>query len=1726
MTQRTLPRKAVLEVVLFLFLFSPVPTLGQFLLPFLYMPMKSLFPTNFGDELKHLKVTSEHVRINKGWTLIHTYGQTIDFIQTEASGIIQPLLFDPSDLTDLDYSWSYNISFNEADPSLSRPLFVAAKTAAYMQEELLKIVSHKFRFDLNSVASTLGIQVTDLWTSFDPANWTALVHAVIEESSSSFTRLLELPSVNYLAKLVDISTADLLNASLSRFEDLVFPFIRKKAILDTNTTSHLINSSGIIPGRSHDDVSVWEILQQHENLTLSIGEFGILYNLTTEQVKAIGKITFYQIFLLCGVSFESIKDLTLPEVSRTIVGSSHIAVPPCPVLISIKGKSISSFASVINPQTTTVLEMLTTVSNLTWREVYLAVDASLPDWEFVDSVTLSQLADISGYSLESLENDTVNEAVELVFRTRASGTLIRRTEAHRLFIRDLLENNFNLTLTDVANLTKALEASLINASAPWLFESFVNATISYFGLNLNDIVGTMQVSKDELFNLPRQEWLNVISAIIDSVLKSEAANLQMSIEDMLQLLGISLVEPSISKLKDLIRTQIREAKENKRRFETDPIDLYLSQNSVSEQDYLDSTVLSLGLAASGYNSSELKRFYGFSEDEIFILGSLRIGQLPLYCALNTSGIKGRTFFNITAELVGNKGTPANCKSTRFYLAARVKNMSLLQTEFSLFSNSNESHVILVDETTSLPWRLNVWAFDLKAEDWTVLFVLNEDSYKGLVTSGNYQSATLLQIFKESVQLQADGNAGLRLKVQDILYNLFKTTEDELIQLSSKREPAYRALPPIELFRLMIKYYLVEKFNVSLNSIAVSLDVKPGDVEKLSPTEWPEMIPYVKAEIIRSGQHQLGVSLHDFAKLMQATPDGLQNFTLAQLKDKWNGVVTRLLKGKMALREKSVRLVVTEIGIAVSSLNDETVLAFIEHRVNVTKDEVVILYNFSSIAIDVLSNYTFAELPSLCGLSKDSLFQKKPFDIIVSLLGYNNDTSCTNISAVAAASSITVEEWTSKFGLYVNDSASLLLLFEDLFKLPWPKIAWAVNASLADWPILGAVSLNDVADLTDSQTTQDMKLRKSFREITMQLLGLPENSYAQNKSTYRSSLVNYASDLFGVNASNICFDCDVVDILWNSLLQLNMVITFDPYVLPQELNSSRYEFKLTIPSQWPLLVQPIIRESYLNASLALELDRGRLSRLLETTTSAVLDLNLVQYQAVFFESIRPFIDAKYAYINSRLTDLVASKGLTLPGVKNRSVFAVIDAVLSVPVQNVSFIFNWTEQGRAKLRSYHLVEVARYRGTTLESLGNETLSVLVQYIFSSLDLPTIPPTTLPPCKRGFERVGNAVTCSDKNECSSKERCGDDSLCQNYLGGFDCECKDPGHFKVDVDSNCEPCKTFSGTLTISNRELSFTLRNRSTEDFYDMKEIFETTVTNELKKSSVGEYYYGCRVKDLRSGSIIVDFLIFTSPDFAGTIQEIRDALVGRVNGSKLGSFNVTASEVAVEDFDECMAHQDNCGHHATCVNKEGSFECKCNDGFEGDGISCEGGFLKTMWWTVIVAAFLLLLIIIIIVCLIVKRPKPLGRYALEMTDAVYKLEPNSRNSGESSKVSYRKGDVYYKDKDGNSISGTGNRPNMLTNGHGLDQRSHTLPFAQEDETQPSSSTRDKTPLELAMERNKRISGEIPPATKTPFELAVERNAWNNNTYEEAKDLKLSELPIASIKSSDTVHLDHCL
>ena len=42
----------------------------------------------------------------------------------------------------------------------------------------------------------------------------------------------------------------------------------------------------------------------------------------------------------------------------------------------------------------------------------------------------------------------------------------------------------------------------------------------------------------------------------------------------------------------------------------------------------------------------------------------------------------------------------------------------------------------------------------------------------------------------------------------------------------------------------------------------------------------------------------------------------------------------------------------------------------------------------------------------------------------------------------------------------------------------------------------------------------------------------------------------------------------------------------------------------------------------------------------------------------------------------------------------------------------------------------------------------------------------------------------------------------------------------------------------------------------------------------------------------------------------------------------------------DVDECGESKHKCSADATCENTHGSFECKCNEGFLGDGVSCAG------------------------------------------------------------------------------------------------------------------------------------------------------------------------------------------
>ena len=43
---------------------------------------------------------------------------------------------------------------------------------------------------------------------------------------------------------------------------------------------------------------------------------------------------------------------------------------------------------------------------------------------------------------------------------------------------------------------------------------------------------------------------------------------------------------------------------------------------------------------------------------------------------------------------------------------------------------------------------------------------------------------------------------------------------------------------------------------------------------------------------------------------------------------------------------------------------------------------------------------------------------------------------------------------------------------------------------------------------------------------------------------------------------------------------------------------------------------------------------------------------------------------------------------------------------------------------------------------------------------------------------------------------------------------------------------------------------------------------------------------------------------------------------------------------KDKDECTNGESKCDANANCTNTVGSYSCKCNGGYEGDGFSCKG------------------------------------------------------------------------------------------------------------------------------------------------------------------------------------------
>ena len=89
------------------------------------------------------------------------------------------------------------------------------------------------------------------------------------------------------------------------------------------------------------------------------------------------------------------------------------------------------------------------------------------------------------------------------------------------------------------------------------------------------------------------------------------------------------------------------------------------------------------------------------------------------------------------------------------------------------------------------------------------------------------------------------------------------------------------------------------------------------------------------------------------------------------------------------------------------------------------------------------------------------------------------------------------------------------------------------------------------------------------------------------------------------------------------------------------------------------------------------------------------------------------------------------------------------------------------------------------------------------------------------------------------------------------------------------------------------------------------------------------------------------ILTEASSVGVCWDTRE-MVQSVQVSDQLSLCVTAnSGVNFNNIDinECLTNRDNCDTNAECVNTLGSFQCRCREGFEGNGVTCLGMYTST-------------------------------------------------------------------------------------------------------------------------------------------------------------------------------------
>ena len=230
----------------------------------------------------------------------------------------------------------------------------------------------------------------------------------------------------------------------------------------------------------------------------------------------------------------------------------------------------------------------------------------------------------------------------------------------------------------------------------------------------------------------------------------------------------------------------------------------------------------------------------------------------------------------------------------------------------------------------------------------------------------------------------------------------------------------------------------------------------------------------------------------------------------------------------------------------------------------------------------------------------------------------------------------------------------------------------------------------------------------------------------------------------------------------------------------------------------------------------------------------------------------------------------------------------------------------------------------------------------------------------CRPGYKLSRKENSCSDIDECSIRNSCPTKATCQNTEGNFTCSCLDgyEGHLCTDIDEcasdqNCDinaDCINTEGSFECACKEGyygngAYCARGKCNDASCPTNQacISETTIDCKCVEGFEFDQSNDCVDIDECSTS--------NNCDINSKCENLPFTYTCACNIGFIGNgtscscpkgFFLTPNRVCA-DLNECSTSHE-CHTKAKCTNSIGTYDCKCETGFIGNGrnCNCQKGF----------------------------------------------------------------------------------------------------------------------------------------------------------------------------------------